>query len=213
MPDFDADLTAPQDSPPDPPAGALRMTASGADPYVPIDDGGGPTMLEELTASLTADVETRMITLAVPGRPGFGVRYRANLSDAEVQACRKQARRPGRGGAGVAGALGLDPDSFDALAFATAVVVKACEGILSPRGQVVDAAGLPVRFNHGELLDIYKTASAAACALAFYGQDSAVIAASDAVLQASGWAQPADELDDDDLGVLRPDPPRRGSPG
>lgn len=151
------------------------------------------SQLDDLRAELTAPVDADDITLAVPGRPNYAVRYSTALTYRQLAAWQKKST--------------LKSGDVDELKLAALIVAGQCRAIIRD-GVVVDDGGDPLTFRSQALLDMYEVDRVADVAIRFYGSDIDVANASNGVLKAAGLgaAPPVadDDDDEDETGPTRP---------
>lgn len=140
------------------------------------------TALEELKAELAEPPADTTITLAVPARPKYSVRFNWSLAaDFDVvEAWWKKGRRGSKQGVDIAKVMAI-------------VAAATCETIVRD-GVDVEAGGDPVTFATTAFQELLATndrpiAGAVDCVRVFYGSDGHVIAAGQAILSAAGYGE------------------------
>jgi len=153
------------------------------------DEAAPSTALADIEAELAAEVPERHVTLSVPARPGWSVRYLAEVSAAEMRAWRKAA-----GGE-------KDPAKMDGARFARAVLASKCRAILRHDVEVPNSAadGAPRTFQSPSMKSLYGCDRNIDVVAAFYGgasHDADIDAASVEVLRVAGWGEAAEMVAD-----------------
>lgn len=151
---------------------------------VPVE----PSALADIEAELAAEVPERTVTLGVPAREGWSVRYLAEISSAEMRAWRKAA-----GGE-------KDPAKMDTARYARAVLASKCRAILRHGVEVPESSAddAPRTFQSQSMKSLYGTERNIDVVLAFYGgptHDADMDGASLEVMRAAGWGEGADTVD------------------
>lgn len=150
------------------------------DTSAPVD--AAPPPLEVLRAELETTADTPPLTLQVPTRPGYSVRFRTTIDPDEITAWRKRARDK------------KSPDGVDPFKLAALVAVNCAEVVIRQGVELEGQDGQPYNFRHPELLGFLQEGRAAHAAAKFFG-GAALLNATDAVLEAGGWGDAA-EVDD-----------------
>jgi hypothetical protein len=122
-----------------------------------------------------ASLDDDTVIYAVPRQPGFEVRYRAVINDAEQIIWRQAAVDPS------------SPLGMNRLLLAQTVLAAKCTGILKDGEDVTDEHGRPVTFATPALQARLGVSDAEQAVQAFYGRDSDVLAASDELQRDAGW--------------------------
>lgn len=151
-----------------------------ADPDLAPVDTVSP--LEELRAELTAPVEGADVVLAVPGRPGYAVRYSSSFTYEQLTAWRKRA---------------TDRNEVNEIRFAALILANQSRAIVRNGDEVVDA-GAPLTFRSKAFLALYEVDRVADAVVAFYGNDFDVAAAGNSLLRAAGFGAEAPTVDEDE---------------
>ncbi len=144
-----------------------------------------PSALADLESELAAEVPDRSITLDVPGRPGWSVRYSADVSSAELNGWRRAAKDD------------KAVDGVDAARLACGVLASKCRALVRNGTDVTDDGG-PLTFQSAAIKDLYRTQRNVDVVAAFYGghaRDADLEAAARAVLAAAGWGGEASVTD------------------
>lgn len=169
-------------------------------PALEVDDdeldevraAGVTTPLGDLEAEMASEVEPEPITLEVPRRPGYAVRYSVGIDhNAELMAWRRQSakKRPGQ------------DEEVDLLKMAGLVLAFKCQAILRQGVEVTAAAGGPMTFRSPDFMAMFKDDKGAPVKQVreairrFYAGDAHVLAASDEVLATAGYGSTAQEAE------------------
>lgn len=148
-----------------------------------------PSALADIESELLAEVTERSVTLAVPGRPGWSVRYRAEVSSAELNEWRRRAKDP------------KGPGGIDIGLFARLVLASKCHALARHGVDVPESAedATPRTFQSPSMRTLYATGRAIDVVLAFYGghdRDADISTASEEVMRAAGWGSDgSDQVD------------------
>jgi hypothetical protein len=178
--------------------GGLPPTGDDADGMTVLDEDAGTvdaaTMLDEITAEITAEVKPADIVLRVDLRPRYSVRFRTDLSDADLDAATTAAKRKRRT---KLSAGQHDRSDVSELKVAALLLHKYCTGIYRDGLQVLDGAGAPLTFRSIEFAGMTQVPLPEAWrgVIKFYGAEGHVVAAGRALTAASGWADDATEAD------------------
>lgn len=140
--------------------------------------------LDDFRDELLAEIE-RELTLSVPGRESWSVRFSAVIDHRTLNAWRKRSRDPSAVG------------GVDELRFALTIVAAQARAVLR-NGTTVVAGGEPVTFASPALHEVYGVGRTLDCVRAFYGRDADVLAASEAILREAGYAGELDREDAED---------------
>lgn len=151
-----------------------------------IDAEHPATPLEHLRGEL-ADETDDEVTLEVPRRAGWSVRYGTDFSYEQLTAWQKGARDR-------TSASGLND-----LRYACIVLANTCRGILR-RGEDLTDGGEPLVFRNKVLWGLVTPVAdrTVDAVQRFYGRDAHVIAAAKRVLIEAGYADIVETADDDD---------------
>ena len=148
-----------------------------------LDPAAAATDLSRLRADLAAESKTD-VTLPVPGRPIYAVRFRTDVSGDELDRWRKTAKSK------------RHVDGIDAVKFAALILANTCLEVLRDGTPLLDSDGDPLTFRSVELWKgTLEASTAAGGVLKFYGRDGHAVAASNAVLGESGWGEDLQPLD------------------
>ncbi len=144
------------------------------------------TPLDQLRAEITAPVVAAPITLEVPGRTGYAVRYLTDLDHDQVDMWRRQSTRraPGKG----------QTQEINTLKLAELILAHQCEAIIRQGADVV-VDDEPLVFASRTMMAITGTSKVRDAVRKFYGRDADVISAGDAVLEAAGYLDTAEEVE------------------
>jgi|GEM_PF-611293 hypothetical protein len=147
---------------------------------LPIEE----TVLDRLKAVVSAKVERTVVLLEVPDRPGVHLRISPNITQAQMKAWRKNAGEESKNG--------LDP-----IKFACQVVGQTCVGISMDGEEAFDEAGNALNFAAPEILEMTSATRPVPDAVRnFFGTDPHVEGAALAVLEAAGYGDTVDVLED-----------------
>lgn len=131
-----------------------------------------PTLLADLRAELSEQVEHKPLTLKVPNRPGYSVRYSTDIEYRRLQMITKRAQDKGLGGT-------------DLVKWSCSVLATFCESVVRHGEDVLDD-GQPVTFASKMLQEAVGTFEAVACIRKFYGEDGDIMAAASTLVTAAG---------------------------
>lgn len=138
----------------------------------PSAPAGSP--LEALRREARRTAEREPITLPVPERPGWSVRYRCNVDLADLARWQKASKDRQM------------PDGIDVQRLARLVLSHQCIAILF-EGKVVEGQNGPLVFASPEFWEYCDVSSAIAAVGHWYGNDGAIVAVLDEVMRASGF--------------------------
>lgn len=139
--------------------------------------------LDAIRAELAAEVEQNDITLEVPGRPGYAVRYATKLSYEQLMGWRKRA---------VDKAM---PLGVDELRLAALVCANQCRAILR-HGEEITTDGAPLTFASPQFHELLEVGRSTDAVRQFYGRDFDVAAASNRILDAAGMGETAEDAEE-----------------
>ena len=133
----------------------------------------GPTVLDALLADLAAEREHKTVTLPVPMREGYAVRYTTAVTYDNLRAWQEHA-----GG--------------DEMRMALIVLGNTARAIVRDGADVVDETQKPVRFDHDAIKELARRAKVdtdrtTAVIRWFYNRDADVLRAGRSVLQGAGY--------------------------
>jgi hypothetical protein len=171
----------------DPHAGLDVNPPEPGHPILPDDDLAAvpkATGLDALRAELSAEVEVELVTLDVPTRPGYAVRYRCDVSYDELATWRKRS------------ADKTKPGHLDEVKLAAIILANKVDGIMAHGTEVTDGDAA-VTFASPVFLDLTGKGSAVSALRHFYGLDGHVDAAAKVVLGRSGFGDELAEEGDD----------------
>lgn len=167
----------------------------------PLDLPGGEgstTALAELKAELDELIVDNK-TWPNPNRPGWAATFRTDIDDKQFR--HLQRRSQIRGQKDARGELRVDELKLSLLMLGTYNV-----GITVRGTSLTDNDGDPMTFRSTEwLTEVIDRPDVAAGVRKYYGTDGAVISAGRALMQASGYLDDPDEVDDDEE-LLSPGP-------
>lgn len=151
----------------------------------PTEHDGSP--YAALRGEIERDLTGVAITLDVPGRPDWAVRYRCDLQIDQLNRWRKRA------------ADRTAPDGLDESKFGCMLLANQSEAIIY-RGEDVpenpdDAASPPMSFRSRKFHELVGVGSSVDAVKAWYVRDGSISAAGQAVLFGSGFGEEASEAD------------------
>lgn len=160
---------------------------------IPADpDAGGrtaaPSSLAALRGELTQQLAPGEKDWANPSRPGFGARFRLDLSEPDFETARKFAtRKKGRAGR---------EDEVSEVTQLLHLLARYNTAILKDGVDLVDeATGNPATFRSPDFQSLYGATRAIDAVRGFYGTDGAIIQVGRAFTRATGWMDDPDEVD------------------
>lgn len=202
-----ADLSEPFISAPDAdlePAGPLAGAAPG-DPSVADGNPLPVSDLARLVDEITADVAVPLLKLKIEGRPGWGVHFRTDVVEDDLDKFGKLADRKRKAGGAKRPRVGIGaPETDVSEARMSALLLSAYNVAIVRRGQpLVDDDGDPLTLRSPELHRLLEVnagdpyPSATAVRKIYGGLEGQIIAAGRALLAAAGYLSEPDEDDDD----------------
>lgn len=143
---------------------------------VPVDDDLPPatTPLDDLRAELAEEVGAEPLTLPVPARPRYSVRYSTDV-DGELLSRWTKASKDRHA-----------PNGVDELSLACRILANQAIGVLRDGDELLDE-GKPLRFRSRAFLDILGVGSPTEAVRKLYGRDGHVQAAALEVLRSAGY--------------------------
>ena len=142
------------------------------------------TVLDRLKQVIEAKVERQVVLLEVPDRPGVHLRISQNISQAQMKAWRKNAGEESKNG--------LDP-----IRFACQVVGQTTVGIEIEGEEAFDDGGNSLNFAAPEVLEMTAASRPVPDAVRnFFGTDPHVEGAALAILEAAGYGDTVDVVED-----------------
>ena len=142
------------------------------------------TVLDRLKQVIEAKVERQVVLLEVPDRPGVHLRISPNISQAQMKAWRKNAGEESKNG--------LDP-----IRFAWQVVGQTTVGIEIEGEEAFDDGGNSLNFAAPEVLEMTAASRPVPDAVRnFFGTDPHVEGAALAILEAAGYGDTVDVVED-----------------
>ena len=142
------------------------------------------TVLDRLKQVIEAKVERQVVLLEVPDRPGVHLRISPNISQAQMKAWRKNAGEESKNG--------LDP-----IRFACQVVGQTTVGIEIEGEEAFDDSGNSLNFAAPEVLEMTDASRPVPDAVRnFFGTDPHVEGAALAILEAAGYGDTVDVVED-----------------
>lgn len=149
---------------------------------------GERTPLEVIADELAEDVDLGSITLDVPARAGYKVRFRCDVSYDELVDWRDRASGVARNRAERRKPTAqAQAGKLNELKMAAFVILYKAEAIVRHGVDVADVDGGPLTFTSEALLRMVSASTAAEAVRRFYGVDGHVSAAANRVLIESGW--------------------------
>ncbi len=175
-----------------------QLAAQAAGHDVVAETGPTPpsSSLAALRAKLDAALAPDTRTYAVPTRPGFSVRYRLDLSDADFRAARKFGT--------IKQATSRRDAEINEVRQLQLLMARYNTAILSDGAVLLAEDGEPLTFRHSDFMSIFGATRAVDAVLAFYHTEGAVISAGRAFVRDTGWLDEASS--DDDAEETAPDP-------
>lgn len=147
-----------------------------------------PSSLAALRNELTTELAAGEKDWANPSRPGFGARYRLDLSEADFETARKFATRK-------KGVRGREDDVSEVTQLLH-LLARYNTAITKDGVDLVDEiSGQPATFRSSEFQAVYGASRAIDAVRGFYGTDGAIIQVGRAFTQATGWLDDPDEID------------------
>lgn len=143
--------------------------------------------LEELRQEIKREVTGEPVTLEVPGRAGWTVRYRADVEMPKLAAWRKKSADRSM------------PDGIDELKLCLTILADQCEALLKDGREVEDDDGGLLTFATPAFLELIGVGRSVEAVRKWYGVDGRVVAAAQEVMNASGYGEDA----------IREDPTRK----
>lgn len=149
-----------------------------------------PSALADIESELLAEVVQRTVTLAVPARSGWSVRYLAEISSAELNEWRRRAKND------------KAPGGLDAAVFGPLVLASKCRALTRNGVDVAESAedATPRTFQSSSMKVLYGVARPVDVVLALYGghdHDADIGAVVEEVLRTAGWGADGAELASD----------------
>lgn len=178
---------------PTPHAGGAPMAPPRPTVDPDLEDAPRRAIIDDIAADLAAEVdaelEAAVITLTVPGRPAYSVRYTAAVTYDELVAWTKRAGTVGSG----------KNKRTNELALSRIVLANRCAGIVRNGSLIIDGDGEPLTFASPAFLETVDATRAVEAVQKLYGRDVDIMHAADRVLEEAGLR---DEADDDDFGEV-----------
>lgn len=151
---------------------------------------GAPSLLDELRAEVKQDVVGEPITMPIPGRPGWAIRYRCDIENPTLTAWRKKN-------------ADKSPEGVDSLKLSCVILANQAECFVrykpdEPVAEGIDALdedGHAVNFTSQWLLIELGVGKAIEAVKKWYGLDGTIIAHAQEVLLGSGFGADAERLD------------------
>jgi len=142
------------------------------------------TILDRLKANLSKKVERPLQRIEVPERPSVSVQFDPNITQQQLKAWRKQAGE------------GTSKDGIDAAKFSLIVVSQTCRGIFLDDEQVYSEEGAPLTFASPEIKAWLDADTPTRAVVALFGVEPHVQAACVAILDAAGFGDSVDTVED-----------------
>lgn len=139
--------------------------------------------LEALRQEAQRQVGGETVTLAVKERPGWSVRYRADVETTQLSQWRKRC------------ADRTMPDGLDEFRLACLILANQCDCLVLNGEDVVDDQDGPVTFASPTMHEAFGVSRAVDMVKAWYGVDDHVMVASQEVMLASGYGDEAERED------------------
>jgi hypothetical protein len=159
--------------------------APGTRPTDHDDEGparpGETTLLEDLAAELTAELEDELEPIEVPERPGWSVVYSKAITNDNIKAWRKRAK---------------DGKNVDELRLACIILGNQCRRLVR-NGVTITAGEEAVTFASPAFHGLYGVGTARDAIRAFYGRDGHVLMAANRVVEAAGYGAELEDVDED----------------
>lgn len=143
------------------------------------------TLLDRLREVIEAEVVKPDIEIKVPDRPGVSVVFSPNLDQATVTSLRNKAGAKSRNG-------------MDILKFSGLVIAHTTKAILFDGEEVTDEDGNPLTFASQVILDMVEDDRPWPGVKKFWGSDPHLQATALKILDAAGWGDEAEEVEDDE---------------
>jgi len=143
----------------------------------------GPSVLDQLKATISKKVERSAIYIEVPERPGVTVKVSPNITQHQLRAWRKNAGEDSKSG--------LDPTKF-----ACQVIGHTTEAICFNGIEVTNDDGVTLTFASPEILQMTNTTRPLPdCVREFFGIDPHVEAAALAIMEHAGYSDTVETVD------------------
>lgn len=142
--------------------------------------------LDSLREEISRDVAAKTVTLTVPTRPGWAVRYRCDVEAGELGRWQKAAKDS------------TQPDRLDSLKVAMTILANQCDALIKDGEALTDDDddGEPVTFRSEVFLEMFGVGRAIDGVKQWYAVDGHIIAASTEVLVESGYGDEAEREED-----------------
>lgn len=143
----------------------------------------GPSVLDQLKATVSKKVERPHIYIEVPERAGVTIKVSPNINQNQLRAWRKNAGEDSKNG--------LDPTRF-----ACQVVGHTTEAICFDGVEVTNDQGITLTFASPEILEMTNTTRPLPdCVREFFGIDPHVEAAALAIMEHAGYSDTVEAVD------------------
>jgi len=161
------------------------ITGAQEDDAFSTDKTPAPTVLDAIKADLQAAVKNDPITLSVPKRERWTIRYNANVSADMMARWRKAARDK------------TMADGFDGMKYACLILANQCEVAMFDGQIATDDLGNELNFRNMKFLEMIGAARAIDAVRKFYGVDGDILRAVEAILVAAGYDSEEQEAEAD----------------
>jgi hypothetical protein len=141
---------------------------------VPSPAPGLPSILDDLRSELADEAEEHHVTLEVPGRPGWAVRYSSDVDYSMLKMWAKQATSK--------------VDGTDELQFSALVLASQCRAIVRHGVDLVEGNDVLV-FASPHFMSLVNVVSSTEAVKRLYGRDAHVISSANAVLAEAGYGE------------------------
>lgn len=148
------------------------------------------TPLAQLLGELKSEVQRPELgPLEIPGRPGWGVTYRTDVSDADMKRAQRSARLKGKP---------RNPDGsyeVDEVKLTHLLLGQYCSALYRQGTRLELPDGTAITFRHPIMLQELGVATVADAVRKVYGSDGSVVSAGRALMAASGWTDDPDDVE------------------
>ncbi len=143
------------------------------------------TVLDAIKADLKESVKNEPITLSVPKREKWTIRYDTNVNADMMARWRKASRDKSMA------------DGFDGMKYACLILANQCE-VAMFNGQIAaDEGGQELNFRNAKFLEMIGAVRAIDGVRKFYGVDGDILRAVEAILTAAGYDSEGQEAEAD----------------
>jgi hypothetical protein len=156
----------------------------------PAGIDGEATPLAQLLGELkTAVQRPELGPLEIPGRPGWGVTYRTDISDADLKRAQRAAKVKGKP-RNADGSYDVDEVKLTQL-----LLGQYCTALWRGGEKLEMPDGSAITFRSPMLLQELSVGSVAEAVRTVYGTDGSVVSSGRALMAASGWLDDPDDVD------------------